>query len=52
MLCSVPYFVDRTRFQHGVLCYVKATITGRRVSEGGTHEEMLRPQDQERENRQ
>ena len=28
-------------------CYAKATTAGRRLSEGGTHEEMLRPQDQE-----
>ena len=28
-----------------VVCYAKATSVGRRFSEGGTHEEMLRPQD-------
>ena len=26
-------------------CYAKATSVGRRFSEGGTHEETLRPQD-------
>ena len=32
-----------------VKCYVKATTAGWRFSEGGTHEETLRPQDQEGE---
>ena len=30
-------------------CYAKATSVGRRFSEGGTHEETLRPQDLKRE---
>ena len=29
-------------------CYTKATSVGRRFSEGGTHEETLRPQDLKR----
>ena len=33
-------------------CYAKATTTGWRFSEGGTHEEMLRPQGQEGELRE
>ena len=28
-----------------IQCYAKATSVGRRFSEGGTHEETLRPQD-------
>ena len=31
------------------MCYAKATSMGRRFSEGGTHAEMLRPQDLKRE---
>ena len=27
------------------VCYAKATLVGRRFSEGGTHEETLLPQD-------
>ena len=32
------------RIQFKSSCYVKATLVGRGFSEGGTHEETLRPQ--------
>ena len=37
------------RLPSASVCYAKATTVGRRLSEGGTHEETLRPQDQEEE---
>ena len=42
-------FADGTTLSFDPTCYAKATIAGRRLSEGGTHEEMLHPQDQEEE---
>ena len=42
---------DNSEVRLNVACYAKATIAGRGFSEGGTHEETLRPQNQEGESR-